>query len=204
MKRAASGENDTGRAGEGGSARLVIYTLGHGTLSAEEFLELLRRYGIERVVDVRAVPRSRHNPQFAKEMLSPFLRLRRIKYLHLKELGGWRRHVKEDPANAGWRNASFRGFADYMQTPAFATALSRLITLAATRTTAIMCAETVPWRCHRSLIADALVIRRIEVVDILSLSSSRAHSLTTMARVRGTQITYPEPEAASGSASGTG
>ena len=138
----------------------LIYTVGHSTLSIDAFLELLRRYGIERLVDVRTIPRSRHNPQFNKEMLSPFLRVRRIKYLHLKELGGLRHHNRADPMNAGWHNASFRGFADYMQTSAFSAALEKLIALAKAKTTAIMCAEAVPWRCHRRLIADASSLGR--------------------------------------------
>ncbi|MBJ6725024.1 DUF488 domain-containing protein [Geomonas sp. Red875] len=170
---------------------VTVYTLGHGTLSADAFLAILQQYGIRRLVDVRAVPRSRHNPQFEKDVLSPYLRIRGIKYLHLKELGGWRRHVRPDPDNAGWRNASFRGFADYMQTPEFVAALTRLIHLARDMTTAIMCAETVPWRCHRSLIADALIVRGVAVIDLISSTSSKPHPLTPMARVEGRRITYP-------------
>lgn len=173
----------------------LIYTLGHSTLSLDAFLELLRHYHIECLVDVRAIPRSLHNPQFNKETLSPFLRIRRIKYFHLQDLGGLRRHAKAEQANAGWRNASFRGFADYMQTPAFGTAVDRLVQLAQARSTAIMCAEAVPWRCHRSLIGDALLLRGFQVMDIFSLSSAKPHALTPMARVEGLRISYPAPAA---------
>lgn len=169
----------------------VIYTVGHSTRSIEEFLELLLHYGIGCLADVRTVPRSLHTPQFNKEQLSPFLRIRRIKYFHLKELGGLRRYVKTDQANAGWRNASFRGYADYMQTPDFSAGLARLVRLAQTRATAFMCAEAVPWRCHRSLIADALLVRGFQVVDIFSLSNSKPHHLTPMAHVEGLRVTYP-------------
>jgi uncharacterized protein (DUF488 family) len=177
-----------------GSRPLLIYTLGHSTLSPDAFLELLRHYRIECLVDVRTIPRSLHNPQFNKETLSPFLRIRRIKYLHMKDLGGLRRYVKTETVNAGWRNASFRGFADYMQTPTFAVALAKLVKIAQARTTAIMCAEAVPWRCHRSLIGDALLVRGFQVVDILSASSAQPHALTAMAKVEGVRITYPAAE----------
>jgi uncharacterized protein (DUF488 family) len=175
---------------------LMVYTVGHSTLELDAFLELLRHFEIRQLVDVRTIPRSRHNPQFEKSNLSPFLRIRRIRYLHLKDLGGLRRHNKDSFLNAGWRNASFRGFADYMQTPQFTVALNRLILIAQARRTAIMCAEAVPWRCHRSLIADALVVRGIEVIDIFTKGVSRPHALSPMAEVHGTQITYPAQEKA--------
>lgn len=169
---------------------MIVYTLGHSTHSAEEFLMLLRQYGVERLVDVRTIPRSRHNPQFNKETLGKFLRNRRISYRHMKELGGLRR-ARPDSPNTGWQNSSFRGYADYMQTAAFAEALEKLIELANEKTTAIMCAEAVPWRCHRSLIGDALVVRGIDVIHIMSLTSAKPHSLMKMAKVEGTKITYP-------------
>jgi uncharacterized protein (DUF488 family) len=175
-------------------SQIVIYTLGHSTLELEKFLELLRHFEIEQLVDVRTIPRSRHNPQFEKSKLSPFLRIRGIKYLHLEDLGGLRRHNKESSLNAGWRNVSFRGFADYMQTPQFTVALNRLIQIAQARRTVIMCAEALPWRCHRSLIADALVVRGIQVMDIFSKGVSRPHSLSPLAEVHGTQVTYPARE----------
>lgn len=171
----------------------VIFTVGHSTRSFEELVALLRAYGVERLVDVRRIPRSRHNPQFNRETLGTALRHRRINYRHMKALSGLR-HASPNSINTGWRNASFRGFADYMQTPAFQEALERLVELAGQKPTAIMCAEAVPWRCHRSLIADALVARGCEVRDIASATSARPHVLNPMARVRGKQITYPAEE----------
>jgi uncharacterized protein (DUF488 family) len=171
---------------------VTVHTVGHSTLGLDEFVGLLRAYGIARLVDVRTIPRSRHNPQFNSDTLGPALRNRRIGYRHMKALGGLR-HARADSVNAGWRNASFRGFADYMQTPEFDAALELLVALASEKATAIMCAEAVPWRCHRSLIGDALVVRGIEVVEILSPTSSRRHALSPMAAVTGTRITYPGP-----------
>jgi uncharacterized protein (DUF488 family) len=168
----------------------VVYTIGHSTRTLDEFVELLRHNGILQLVDVRTIPRSRHNPQFTKETLRPFLHSRHISYRHMKGLGGLR-HARADSPNTAWRNESFRGYADYMLTAAFSEALLELIELAAEKTTAIMCAEAVPWRCHRSFIGDALVVRGIEVRDILSLTSVKPHTLTAMARVEGTTITYP-------------
>jgi uncharacterized protein (DUF488 family) len=169
-----------------------IYTVGHSTRSIEEFLEILRHYSIVRLVDIRTVPRSRRNPQFAQEELARSMPAHGIDYRHLRGLGGLRK-PRKDSVNAGWRNDSFRGFADYMQTPEFADALEELIA-AADRPTAIMCAEAVPWRCHRSLVADALLVRGIEVVEILSVTNSRPHQLTEWARVDGQEITYPSPD----------
>jgi uncharacterized protein (DUF488 family) len=142
------------------------------------------------LVDVRTIPRSRHNPQFNRETLSKALRNRRLSYRHMKALGGLR-HARPDSINTGWRNASFRGFADYMQTPSFKEALERLLRLAEQKPTAIMCAEAVPWRCHRSLIADALTARGYEVRDIMSVTSVRPHVLMPMAKIHGQQVTYP-------------
>lgn len=168
----------------------VIFTVGHSTRSFEELVELLRTHGVQRLVDVRTIPRSRHNPQFNRETLSRALRSRRIGYRHIKALGGLRR-ARADSINAGWRNASFRGFADYMQTPSFCEGLERLLELAKQKPTAIMCAEAVPWRCHRSLIADALTARGYEVRDIMSVTSAKLHLLNPMARVQDQQVTYP-------------
>jgi uncharacterized protein (DUF488 family) len=169
---------------------LVIFTFGHSTRTWKVFLDLLRVHGIKRVIDVRTIPRSRHNPQFSREILSVRLRSARIGYVHLPKLGGLRRARPGSP-NMGWRNASFRGFADYMHTPEFAAGLQRLIKLAKQKKSALMCAEAVPWRCHRSLIADALVIRGFRVEDIISGKRSRVHLLTSFGRVQGTHITYP-------------
>jgi uncharacterized protein (DUF488 family) len=169
---------------------LVIFTIGHSTRTWKAFLELLRGHGIKRVVDVRSIPRSRHNPQFNRETLSMKLRSARIGYVHLRKLGGLR-HARRDSPNMGWRNTSFRGFADYMQTPEFEAGLGRLIKLAKQKKTALMCAEAVPWRCHRSLIADALIVRGIRVADIISGKRSQIHLLTSFGSVKGECITYP-------------
>jgi uncharacterized protein (DUF488 family) len=174
----------------------VIFTIGHSTRPVAELVRLLRAHGIRRVVDVRTIPRSRHNPQFNRERLSRTLRGARIHYRHMPGLGGLRR-PNPDSANAGWRNASFRGYADYMQTASFADNLERLIKLAGREPTVLMCAEAVPWRCHRSLIADALVAHGIEAREIVSGIRARPHALTPWARVVGTQVTYPAPRVAS-------
>ena len=168
----------------------VIFTVGHSTRTLDELVEILRAHGVERLVDVRTIPRSRHNPQFNRETLSKALHNRHLSYRHMKTLGGLR-HARPDSTNTGWRNASFRGFADYMQTPAFGEALEKLLKLAEQKPTAIMCAEAVPWRCHRSLIADALTARGYKVRDIMSATSAKPHALMTMARVHDQQVTYP-------------
>lgn len=171
----------------------VILTVGHSNRPLEKFLEILQAHGVERVVDVRTMPRSRHNPQFNGDALEDSLRKAQIGYTHLKNLGGLR-HARADSQNLGWRNASFRGYADYMQTPEFAEGLDRLLGLAAQQRCAILCAEAVPWRCHRSLVADALTARGIRVEHILSATKRNEHSLTPFARIRGTQVTYPSEE----------
>ena len=170
----------------------AVLTVGHSTRTWKDFLRLLRVYGVKRVIDVRSIPRSRHNPQFNRDTLSKKLRSARIGYVLLRKLGGLRR-PRRDSVNMGWRNTSFRGFADYMQTPAFGAGLDRLMKLAAQRRSAIMCAEAVPWRCHRSLIADALTVRGIRVEDIMSMKHSQIHSLTPFARIQD-GITYPAEE----------
>ena len=168
----------------------MIFTVGHSTLPLERFLRLLETYRIEQLADVRTVPRSRRNPQFNADALDGSLRAAGIVYVPFRELGGLRKPRRDSP-NSGWRNESFRGYADYMQTAEFANGLERLIELARERRTAIMCAEAVPWRCHRSLVADALSVRGIGVVEILSETSYRDHSLTPFAHVSGTAVTYP-------------
>src|ERR1700686_2100664 len=167
-----------------------ILTIGHSTRTWREFLEILRAQRVKRVIDIRSIPRSRHNPQFNRATLSTKLRAARIGYVHLRKLGGLR-HAQRDSPNMGWRNASFRGFADYMQTSEFEVGLHRLMKLAGQKPSAIMCAEAVPWRCHRSLIADALTVRGIQVADIMSIHRSQIHSLIPFARVQGHRITYP-------------
>jgi uncharacterized protein (DUF488 family) len=170
----------------------VIFTIGHSTRTCAEFIRLLKAHGVQRVIDVRTMPRSRHNPQFNRDQLSPALHRARLHYRHLPGLGGLR-HAQRDSVNMGWRNMSFRGYADYMQTPAFTASLARGMAFAAHERVALMCAEAVPWRCHRSLIADALLIRGFDVREITSGIRTRPHALTPWARVRGTRITYPTP-----------
>jgi uncharacterized protein (DUF488 family) len=167
-----------------------IFTVGHSTRSAEEFVALLQAHRIELLVDVRTVPRSRHNPQFNRDTLPDTLRRAGIEYLHLAELGGLRK-ARADSANTGWRNLSFRGFADYMETPEFENGLARLMDAAGTRRAAVMCAEAVPWRCHRSLIGDALVARGAEVFELSSMTRSQPHRMTPFAQVEGTRVSYP-------------
>ena len=172
----------------------AVFTVGHSTLPIEEFIALLAVYGIECVADVRKVPRSRHNPQFNSENLSKSLRARKIDYVPLPALGGLR-HPRKDSPNTGWRNESFRGYADYMQTDAFAHALDNLINMSRAQRIAIMCAEAVPWRCHRSLVADALIARNIPAIEILSPAAYQDHQLTPFAHVQGNSITYPPEQA---------
>jgi uncharacterized protein (DUF488 family) len=169
----------------------AVWTIGHSTRSIEEFSELLISNAVRQILDVRTVPRSRHNPQFNRDELPQSLAAHGIEYKHLAGLGGLR-HARKDSINTGWRNSSFRGYADYMQTEEFAISLSEMIVAAAATPSAIMCAEAVPWRCHRSMIADALVVRGFEVFNIISKASPEPHRLTPFAAVSGTDITYPE------------
>lgn len=170
--------------------KIAVYTIGHSTHSIEEFIAILKQYKITELIDIRTIPKSRHNPQFNEPDLAHALRNHHIGYRHEKHLGGLR-HAKKDSVNLGWHNASFRGYADYMQTDEFKMALQKLIEQADHKTVVIMCAEAVPWRCHRSLIGDALLVHDIEVIDIYSLTSSKPHHLTPWAKVNGTTITYP-------------
>src|ERR1035441_9967673 len=159
----------------------LVMTIGHSTRTLEEFIGLLQAHAVSLVADVRTIPRSRHNPQFNKDSLPEKLKKAGLGYVHLPGLGGLR-HAKLNSLNVGWRNASFRGYADYMQTPEFETSLEELIQLAKQKQIAIMCAEAVPWRCHRSLIADALLVRRIRTEDIMSPTRRQVHMLTPFAR----------------------
>lgn len=172
----------------------TIFTIGHSTHPADEFIALLQASGIQALADIRTIPRSRHNPQFEQEALVAALKQHGITYHYMKGLGGLR-HPSKDSPNRGWRNESFRGYADYMQTPEFQDNLEELIALGRKTRTAIMCAEAVPWRCHRALVADALLIRGISVVDIMPEGKTAPHKLNPMAQVSGITITYP-PEAA--------
>jgi uncharacterized protein (DUF488 family) len=171
----------------------VILTIGHSNRPIAEFLELLALHGVELLADVRKMPGSRANPQFGGAALENSLRTAGIGYVHLPGLGGLRRGSKNSP-NSGWRNASFRAFADYMLTQEFDSSLADLIARSAAKRTAIMCAEAVPWRCHRSLIADALVVRAIRVEHILSKTRADPHPLHDWAKVEGTRLTYPPEE----------
>lgn len=169
----------------------TIFTIGHSTRNLGDFIGLLEAHSITTVVDVRTVPRSRHNPQFDKETLPESLKTAGIGYVHIEGLGGLRKTSK-DSQNAGWRNPSFRGFADYMQTPEFEKALVDAIRIAGgAGRTALMCAEAVPWRCHRSLVADALVVRGINVEHIIGKGPTQRHDITPFAKVDGLEITYP-------------
>ena len=165
-------------------------TIGHSTRTLEEFIRLLQAHAQTCVVDVRTVPRSRHNPQFNEASLPRSLKEFGLKYVHMAGLGGLR-HAKPDSPNKGWRNESFRGYADYMQTPEFARSLEEAIRLAKQERIVLMCAEALPWRCHRSLIADALLVRGIRTEDIMSATRRQIHTLTPFAKVQGTILTYP-------------
>ena len=171
----------------------LVLTIGHSNRSAEDFLNLLEAHQVKRLADVRKMPRSRANPQFNFDALANTLGEHDIEYTAMPDLGGLRRPQPDSP-NTGWKNKSFQAFADFMLTPAFEANVEELIALAASRRTAIMCAEAVPWRCHRSLIADALVVRGIEVAHIMTATRLQPHVLHSWARVEGTRITYP-PEA---------
>jgi uncharacterized protein (DUF488 family) len=168
----------------------AVFTLGHSTLPIERFIALLQTYGIQCLADIRTLPRSRHNPQFNDAALANCLTAQHLEYVHIRALGGLR-HARKDSPNTGWRNGSFRGYADYMQTEEFQHAVEALIHMSRQKRVAIMCAEAVPWRCHRSLVADALNVRGVPVVEILSESSYRMHELTPFAQVEGVRITYP-------------
>ena len=168
----------------------TVFTIGHSTLPIEKFTSVLGAYGVTQLCDVRTVPRSRHNPQFNADALFESLPVAGIAYVPMPALGGLR-STRADSPNSGWRNKSFRGYADYMQTPEFAEAVAELARISAAQSTAIMCAEAVPWRCHRSLIADALTVRGVPVVDILSETKWQTHALTSFASVDGDTITYP-------------
>lgn len=167
----------------------IILTVGHSNRAIEDFLELLAAHHVELIADVRKLPGSRMYPHFNSEELAPSLRAVSIEYLHVPGLGGRRKGVSDSP-NDAWRNASFRAFADYMQTPQFVVELTQLLSLGQKRI-ALMCSEAVPWRCHRSLIADALVVRGIAVEHIMTAKSRNRHELRDWARVQGEQITYP-------------
>ena len=167
-----------------------MLTIGHSNRPLGELLTILGAHGVDLLVDVRTVPRSRHNPQFNAEALPGPLEAAGIRYVHMPGLGGLR-HPRKDSCNTGWRNLSFRGYADYMQTAEFERNLEQLLRIEEGTRAAIMCAESVPWRCHRSMIADALAARGIPVSHIMSATRQDPHKLTSFARVEGTRVTYP-------------
>ena len=169
---------------------MTIYTIGHSNHPIEKFIEMLMAHEVRLVADVRTIPKSRHNPQYNGELLKAALEAADIGYRHLPALGGLR-HPRKDSVNRGWENDSFRGFADYMQTEGFAAGLSELMVIGREQRTAVMCAEALPWRCHRSLIADALLVRGVTVLHIMSRTTAKEHSFTSFASVSGTTITYP-------------
>ncbi len=168
----------------------TIFVVGHSTHTIEFFIGLLKAHSINFLVDIRTIPKSRHNPQFNEDYLKKKLKDNKIDYLHMKGLGGLR-HPDKNSVNLEWRNASFRGFADYMQTKEFDLSLEELISLSRKYIVAIMCAEGNPFRCHRSLVADALLVRHVKALHISSMKSSREHVLTSFAKVEGHKITYP-------------
>ena len=173
----------------------LVFTVGHSTRTLDEFIGLLEANGVKVLVDIRTIPRSRRNPQFNADSLPGSLAGKGIDYLRLPGLGGLR-HARRDSPNTGWRNLSFRGYADYMQTPEFALSLEELIALASQAKAAVMCAEAVPWRCHRWLVADALLVRGTAVEHIVGPGTRRPHRLTQWARVDDGRISYPKPAGA--------
>lgn len=168
-----------------------IYTIGHSTRTIEEFINLLESSNIQQLIDIRTIPKSRHNPQYVKETLAASLAASGIDYIYLEELGGLRSGKISDHTNDAWRNRSFRNYANYMQTDGFKEGIDKLINLSSKKNTVIMCAEAVPWRCHRSLVGDALLVRGFEVLDIMSKNSVKEHKLTSFAVVEGTKVIYP-------------
>ena len=171
---------------------LMICNIGHSNRPIEDFIGLLWSNEVAIVIDVRTIPKSRHNPQFNLDALRESLPAAGIVYLHIPGLGGLR-HARANSPNGGWRNASFKGYADYMQTPEFASSVDQVVALARSQRCTLMCAEAVPWRCHRSMIADALLVRGVRVEDIISAHGRKPHALTSFARVEGLHVTYPPP-----------
>lgn len=172
-----------------GINEIIIYTIGHSTRTLDEFLQLIKTSKINIVIDVRAIPHSKHNNQFNKTPLFEALKAEGIKYIHMPELGGLRR-PQTDSVNSALENKSFRGYADYMETRLFKENLLRLVALAKENCLVIMCAEALPWRCHRALLSDALVVRNIKVKHILNENNYSNHEINPLAQVEGTKITY--------------
>ena len=167
---------------------MIVYTLGHSTLGLDEFRHLLARHGIGGIADVRRFPASRRHPHFGREALEAALAVARVAYEWLPALGG-RRPARKDSPHGAWRVEGFRGYADHMESPEFAEGLARLLAIAGDRPTAVMCAEALPWRCHRQLLADALVVHGVEVRHVIG-ATAEPHRLTPFARVEGERIVY--------------
>lgn len=169
----------------------LIYTIGHSTRPIEEFVAILKEYDITQLVDIRTIPKSRRNPQYGQDNLQVSLENVGIEYIYMKDLGGLRPSIHLT-INDGWRNKSFQNYADYMQSDKFKDAVNQLKDIIKEKVTAMMCAEAVPWRCHRRLVGDALIVRGVKVWDIFDLNNVREHTLTSFAAVDGMDITYPE------------
>ena len=177
----------------GSAAGKTIWTIGHSNREIGAFLDMLSAHSIGLLADVRRFPGSRRWPQFNADALEASLAERGIAYRHFLELGGRRGKAAEDSPNRAWRVQAFNAYADHMQSPEFQTALGELIAAANKQRTAIMCAEALPWQCHRRIIADALVARGWTVLDIFTAAQAKPHALTEFARVDGEKVTYPEP-----------
>lgn len=169
----------------------TIFTIGHSTRPIEKFVLILQSYGIRKLVDIRTIPKSRRYPQYGEENLKQSLEEAGVAYVQMRELGGLRPAVKNSE-NKGWNNQSFRNYADYMQTDEFRKGVEDLYEKSKETTTVMMCAEAVPWRCHRRLVGDALLVRGVEVMDIFDEKNVKPHTLTSFAVVEGDKITYPE------------
>lgn len=168
-----------------------IFTIGHSTHPTREFMKILKAYEVEALIDIRHYPGSRHCPQFGKTRLKNNLKRNGIEYFHIVELGGRRRPDKSHHFNDGWRSPQFRGYADHMQTKEFKEGLKELMEFAKKKVSVIMCSEAVPWRCHRSLVGDALLTHGFSVIDIFSTTNARPHTLTPFAEIKRKNVTYP-------------
>ncbi len=173
---------------------MKLYTVGHSTRTLDEFVATLKAYNIDFLVHIRSVPRSLHTPQFNHETLADMLPKEGIDYRHVELLGGLR-YAKKDSPNQGWHNKSFRGYADYMQTDDFRKGIDELMDITKKHTAAIMCAEVLPWRCHRSMVGDAMIVRGYQVIDIFDENKAVDEKLTSFAQVSGETITYPDDQA---------